>query len=122
MLREIQHVRQIEGENKRRWFSDHYFDLIIWTDENEKIVGFQLCYDKSRYHRVVTWNKETGFAHDCIDDGENRPGKIKATPILVMDGVFEYEKIADNFKKESTDIEDKIAAFVYNKIMEYPSQ
>ena len=42
MLKEYTHVRQIQGESKRRWFSDRYFDLIVWFGEQDEIVGFQL--------------------------------------------------------------------------------
>jgi len=32
MLEESEYVRQVKGEPKRRWFSDDYFDLIVWVD------------------------------------------------------------------------------------------
>ena len=32
MLVEYRNVRQIRGEGHRRWFSDEYFDLIVWYD------------------------------------------------------------------------------------------
>ena len=80
MLKEYLQVRQIEGESKRRWFSDDYFDLIVWFDEQDEITGFQLCYDIHHVQRAVTWQKDSGFSHHKIDDGENRPGKAKASP------------------------------------------
>ena len=120
MLKEYPHVRQIEGESRRRWFSDEYFDLIVWLDENETIVGFQLCYDISHGHRALTWRKETGYTHHRIDDGENRPGKIKSTPILVADGVFNYEQIAAKFKHASTRLDERISTFIFDKLFEYP--
>ena len=33
MLTEIQNARQIAGEGVRRWFTDDYFDLIVWYGE-----------------------------------------------------------------------------------------
>ena len=42
----LKNVRQIEGEPFRRWYADDYFDLFIWFDDNDKVTGFQLCYDK----------------------------------------------------------------------------
>lgn len=121
MLKENKRVRQIKGEAKRRWFSDEYFDLIVWFDNDDNIVGFQLCYDISHTHRALTWRQETGYSHHRVDDGESRPGKIKATPILVADGVFEYDKIAAKFKKESRQLEKDMATFIYEKIMQYPA-
>ena len=91
MLSEINDVKQIENEGYRRWFSDNYFDLIIWYGD-EKIIGFQLCYDKQGSERSLTWIKNRGFSHNKIDDGE-KPGHTKMTPILVADGVFDKEKI-----------------------------
>ncbi len=119
MLKEVQHVMQIRGEPKRRWFSDDYFDLIVWVDETDNIIEFQLCYNKLYDQRALIWQKKLGFRHDLVDDGEGRPGKYKATPILVPDGRFEREEIAEKFRKESRKIEDRISTFVYEKIMLY---
>jgi hypothetical protein len=47
MLNEIANPRQIPGEGPRRWFTDSYFDLIVWYQgASSSIAGFQLCYDK----------------------------------------------------------------------------
>jgi len=62
MLREVPNVRQIKGESKRRWFSDDYFDLIIWLDETDEIVGFQLGRDRG--HKIISFLK---FKHRLID-------------------------------------------------------
>ena len=120
MLKEYTRVKQIEGESRRRWFADNYFDLIVWFDEKDQIVGFQLCYDIERSHRAFTWQKDSGFSHHKIDDGENRPGKVKASPILVPDGVFEYEEIAARFRQHSQQLDSQIATTVYRTILQYP--
>ena len=121
MLKEIQHVRQINGEPARRWFSDEFFDLIVWFD-NEGITGFQLCYDIRRDERALTWRKGHGYTHDRIDQGEARPempGMRKSTPILVIDGIFDYKNIAVRFKEESKEIDSTVAEFVYKRILHY---
>jgi len=118
MLREFRNVRQIEGESKRRWFSDEYFDLIVWLDEKEDIVGFQLCYDIFKSQHALTWRKESGFTHHRVDDGESRPGKPKASPVLVPDGYFESKAIAEKFKHASTTIEARIATFIYEQLLQ----
>ena len=125
MLKEVQHVRQIEGEPKRRWFSDQFFDLIVWFDEEDEIIGFQLCYDVSGDERALTWKEDSVYTHDRVDQGEARPdtpGMRKATPVLVKDGLFEYKKIAAQFKGKSREIDETVAVFVYEKILQYPSQ
>ena len=119
MLSEIKHVRQIHGEGHRRWFSDKFFDLIIWYNDDGEIEGFQLCYDKGENERAVTWHKDSGFAHTGVDDGEDKIRLYKMTPILVSDGVFDNKKIAKKFREESTEIDSNISAFVFDKLIMY---
>ena len=113
------YVKQVSGEPRRRWFEDSYFDLLVWQNERGQIVGFQLCYDKSYNQRSLIWKEQMGFLHTKVDDGENRPGKYKAAPILVDDGVFDSLSIAEKFKCKSQDIDKKVSTFVFNKIKEY---
>jgi hypothetical protein len=120
MLAEHTNVSQISGEPRRRWFADDYFDLIVWFDESDEIVGFQLCYDKSRNERALTWFKQSGYMHHRVDDGEHTIDVIrKATPILVSNGIFDHEEIAGLFRAQSTEIEERISRFVYEKISQF---
>jgi hypothetical protein len=120
MLRELSKSRQIENESYRRWFSDNYFDLIVWYDAGKTtIVGFQLCYDKLGMERAITWHKDKGFSHNRIDDGEAPFEHAKMSPILVSDGVFAKDTIADKFKALSVGIDPNIAEFACAKIKEY---
>ena len=120
MLKEYTHVRQIQGESKRRWFSDDYFDLIVWFNDQNEPIGFQLCYDIYRTHRALTWQQHTGFTHHKIDDGENRPGKVKASPVLVPDGLFDSTTIARRFRDAGQRIDAPIADFVYATLQTFP--
>jgi hypothetical protein len=120
MLREVRKVRQVKGESRRRWFDDGYFDLIVWFGAEDEIVGFQLCYDKYGEQKAITWQQEFGYMHHRVDQGEDKPGKPKATPILVADGIFDYKNIASRFERESGEIDSKISDFVYEKMMQYP--
>lgn len=119
MLTETTDIRQIPGEPKRRWFSDDDFELIVWTDESNAIMGFQLCYDKNRDMRALTWKAPSTYYHNSVDDGEVHALQPKATPILVADGKFDYRRIANLFIKESTQIDLAIAQFVHTKILEF---
>ena len=119
MLKEYKKVQQKKGEPRRRWFSDNYFDLIVWFDEKDEIIGFQLCYEISRNERALTWQKEEGYYHNRVISGESSAGISKLTPILVQDGVFDYESIARVLKNESRELEEKIAEFVYEKVKQY---
>ncbi|RPJ09266.1 MAG: hypothetical protein EHM28_02040 [Spirochaetaceae bacterium] len=119
MMKEFSDVRQIPGEGKRRWFCDAYFDLIVWYQEDGSISGFQLCYDKGKKERALTWYRDHGYSHDKIDGGDN-PGYQKRTPILVADGLFDSSEIAERFKMESIGIDPQIADFVHGKLLDFP--
>jgi hypothetical protein len=117
MLHEIKDVRQIRDEPHRRWFADEQFDLVIWDEEND-IVGFQLCYDKSRDERAITWKLESGFSHNAVDGGEDRAGRYKGTPILTADGSFDAERVAAVFLGHSGALDAKSSDFIYLKLLE----
>ncbi|HOW57022.1 MAG TPA: hypothetical protein PKZ12_03400 [Smithellaceae bacterium] len=119
MLKEYKNVQQKKNEPKRRWFSDNYFDLIVWFGEGDEIIGFQLCYEINKDERALTWQKEAGYYHNRVISGESSAGISKLTPILVQDGVFDYDSIAMVFKNESRELEENVADFVYEKIGQY---
>ena len=119
MLTESKQIRQIKGEPKRRWFSDDFFDLIVWYSKENFILGFQLCYDMAGNQRALTWKRPDAYFHQRIDDGESRPGKHKSTPILVPDGRFDRKVIAAKFQKESITIEPEISKFIFNILTAY---
>jgi hypothetical protein len=115
MLTEIHNPRQVVGEGIRRWFTDEYFDLIVWYDTAKSLLGFQLCYDKQGRERAITWTVESGYQHNRIDAGEI-PGHAKMTPVIIADGQFAPAPVAERFLKESTGIEPDVARFVYDKV------
>jgi hypothetical protein len=120
MLQEIPNVRQFPDDPERRWFSDDYFDLIVWFGKARAIIGFQICYNKPKDEHALTWYKDSGYIHNRIDDGE-RPGSPKGSPILVQDGMFDNSKIAEMFKERSGNIDPGIRTVVYRKLLKYPA-
>jgi hypothetical protein len=124
MLVERTGVLQKPGDGFRRWFTDSYFDLIIWyTDAAEKeITGFQLCYDKGYKERALTWRKNQGYAHDKIDDGEGNLATNKMSPILVQDGVFAHIEIRDKFLDAAVGLPSDLRELVRSKLEEYPGK
>ena len=125
MLREIADAKQIPGEPKRRWFSDESFDLIVWEDPAEGIAGFQLCYDKGTDQRALTWFPDSGLRDCAVDNGESRPGKPKAVPILICesdaDGRFvraarSPRAVLDRFRRAGRDLDPEIVRFVSRRI------
>jgi hypothetical protein len=120
MLSEIRNARQVAGEGFRRWFTDEYFDLIVWYGEDRRLVGFQLCYDKQDRERALTWTREHGFQHNRIDSGEV-PGHSKMTPIIIADGAFSRDPVAERFRRASAHIDPEIASFVFDTVKGFPA-
>lgn len=119
MLRKINPLISKEAESQRLWFTDQQMDLILWLDEDDKILGFQLCYDKRCDERVLAWHADKGYQHSRIDDGETSPLSFKKTPILLSDGVFEADFLAEEFRHLAADINPDLRAFVLKKIKLY---
>jgi hypothetical protein len=129
MLAEIRNARQIPAEGFRRWFTDDSFDLIVWYDNPSPqdatpgalatLKGFQLCYDKTGKERALSWTREHGFQHSRIDSGEV-PGHAKMTPVIVADGEFSKDDVAELFRKEAEKIDPGLARFVYSTVKAYP--
>ncbi len=117
MLKEWESVRQVPEDGYRRWFTDHDFDLIVWyADETQReITGFQLCYDKTRHERALTWKRAEGYLHNRIDDGE-LPFGSKRTPILVPDGAFARDTVRDQFIGAAMNVDPEIVQFVVAKL------
>ena len=121
MLREVQRVSQPSGESPRRWFEDDTLDLVVWQSADGTIVGFQLCYEKgTARERALTWLQGSGFSHLRVDDGEDRPGKYKMTPILVADGSFDQNEVVRRLEDASGGIDPVVARAVRDIIARYP--
>ena len=120
MLNEIKSVRQHTGEHRRRWFFDREMDLTVWLDDDDRIVGFQIVYDRPFDPHALTWFEGKGFSHNRVDDGEC-PGTLsrKGTPILLPDGRFDAVRLIEIFKKKSKDIDGGVVDFVYNNLLNY---
>ena len=119
MLHEVQDVRQIPGDFRRRWFCDDHFDLIIWFDHEDGIYGFQLCYDRHYKPRALTWTKDKGYRHDGIDNGENKTGTHKSSPILVHDGSFDARTVGDGLELAGKNLPADIIGLVLRRVREY---
>lgn len=121
MLRELLRISQ-ERVGFRRLFWDEYFDLFIWyhDDTQREIIGFQLCYDKRRDERALTWRADTGFNHQTIDDGEGA-GNYPRTPVLAAGGEFD-SSVVSRFAESCDEIEAAIAALVLEKLCDYRDQ
>jgi hypothetical protein len=52
---EIDNPDSGEGDLIRKWFTDEYFDLFVWSDNKGEIARFQLCCNKGRDEHALTW-------------------------------------------------------------------
>jgi hypothetical protein len=123
MVHEVQGARQIPEEGFRRWFTDQFFDLIVWYEGGEPdgaIAGFQLCYDKFNKERALTWRRGKGFTHEKVDDGEGPFAlQAKMTPILLPDGEFDAEGVTRRLREQSGAMDQEVARFVLDALVGY---
>ena len=120
MLTEIEKTRQIPGEGIRRWFRDEELDLIVWYGEDGSMEGFQLCYDKLKHERALTWRKPGSYQHHAIDAGEPATGGPKMSPVLVADGVVNTKRIEKVFSERSESVPGDLASRVSEIIFRFP--
>jgi len=118
-LIEFSNVSQPAGEPRRRWFVSDDLDLVVWCDESGRPIGFQLCYDSPE--RALTWQPDRGFSHMAVDLGERGGGRYKGIPILVADGPFPANSVADRFADESAGLPAELADFVNMKLRQHPN-
>ncbi len=119
-MEEDTHVRQIPGERRRRWFYSDDFDLVVWLNDDGSFAGFELCYDKQHAAHSIAWRPDGGFSHMAVDEGESRPGRYKATPILLAAGGFDAKRVYAAFKKESATLPPDVAAYVLKVLETHP--
>jgi hypothetical protein len=96
--------------------------LIVWYAEDGSLFGFQLCYERGRAERALTWTKKEGYSHLKVDDGETEPLTMKRAPILEADGVFDPDSVLRVFSAAAVSLPEDIARFVADKIHEYPAR
>ncbi len=113
-------VRQIPGEPRRRWFSSSDFDLIVWMSSDAGYTGFELCYDKTRQEQSLMRSRSRGFTHMAVDDGEQRPGGHKQSPILVPGGAFDLRAVYSTFLEASRLLPADVADFVLRTLERHP--
>ena len=118
MLREIINTMQVRGEPRRRWFASESFDLMVWLSEIEEVIGFQLCYGKSKSEHAVTWRAEgDSLAHMVVDDGEaGGGGRYKSTPILTPCGEWDPEQLLREFLKVTDMLPEEIMDLVVRQL------
>jgi hypothetical protein len=92
----------------------------VWLNRRGAPAKFQLCYDKLRVEKALTWAPTVGFSHETVDTGESGGVRYKETPILIADGRVNAKHVADLFALAGQEIPPKIFKFVLETIKQHP--
>ena len=120
MLSEILYVKQERKEDKRRWFTDEYWDLFVWNRKDGSYSGFQLCYGKTDQQRALTWMDGGLPSHSGVSESSrtgSRAGNM-AAPLLVSDGTLDVEHVTERFLTDSEEIDPEVRQYVSLKLKE----
>lgn len=115
MLKLITTQARLENEHKI-WFNDQQNDLFVWLDQTGIPIGFQFCYDKARDEHSLYWHQDKGFHHCRVDNGENKLGHYKMSPIMTAKSCFKTNQIAEIFDSTSQQLDAELRKFIEIKI------
>ena len=116
MLTEVTETRQVEGEPRRRWFTDPAIDLYVWYDAANRIIRFQICYDKGPDEKALSWDAAAGFSHTGVDDGESGVFRMKSTPILTGSAELHLDAVRRRFAAAAGRLEHDLHEFIMHKL------
>ncbi len=113
MFEEWVNVRQASGEPPRRWFQAAGLELVVWCDLAGAPVGFQLFYENERESCALSLLPDGGYVHGMVDEGGDRGGKFKATPILIpSEKRIHARSVMEMFERHRNSLPIEFAAFV----------
>lgn len=102
MLTEVKDIKQYPQEGVRRWFMDRDMDLILWFEDiTDKMIGFQISYDKRSVQRTITWKS--------ADEG--RTGSS-----LTCDGPYNKKRVLRLMEQNGSGIDGQILHFILQQL------
>ena len=102
-----------------RWFWSARCDLIVWLADDGTPEGFQFCYDKDYVEHALTWMPGYGFSHMRVDSGGAFGwGESKGTPLLLVDGDLDADRMLEIFAKESAFVPGEYVELVSERLAE----
>lgn len=114
MLEEYVKVRQERG-GWRRLFCGEKYNLYVWyTQDKERMLGFQLVYSIGLEQKALTWTEAEGYLHAAVDGGDN--SRFNKTPLLVSDGIADTAKLVRELRAEGAQVPFEIMDLVIRKI------
>lgn len=112
LLQEIRDITQIEGEPRRRWFTDPVLDIYVWFDDEDDVIQFQICYDKGPGEQALTWRRGEGIVHHSVDDGESGIYRMKSTPVITGNTGYDPARIAGLIRQHGGTLEHYLYEFI----------
>ena len=117
MLEEYVQVRQEKG-GWRRLFCGEKYNLYVWyTQDRQRIVGFQLVYAVALEQKAFTWTETEGYLHATVDGWDS--SRFNKTPLLVSDGIADTARLVRELRAEGAHIPFEIMDLVIGKIESY---
>jgi len=117
-------VRQRPEEGHRRFFSTPYFDLMVWyRSDKTTITGFQLCYDKGRSERAITYKIDEGAgvrSHRFVAGNQADERSSIKTSILAGDAGSLAPSVIERFGMEASSLETSIIKFIEDGMRRFP--
>ncbi len=115
MLKPIGKSRRNENNVIRQWFMNEEVDLILFRNPDQSLQQFQLSYDKLSFEKLLIWDKDHGFSHGCVDDGQDIYGRARAPVVNACDG-FNAQLLSQQFKRACEKLSPDIQDFIINKL------
>lgn len=117
MLREIGYIKQSPGQLFRRWFNDELLDLFVWQEEGGRITGFQLCFDKDKDERALSYSEAEGYALDDVHTEES--SLDMGSPVLRRGAELPFPHLLALLTERGAGIDPRVFRYVKEKLEAY---
>ena len=113
-------LRELKSRAGQRWFSDADRELFVWLDAEQRITGFQLCYDKQSSERAVTWRVGGSvLEHHGIDTGDELPTRNDAPELTLIPDAPPMERLRHEFEEAGRGIDSAIFSLVLTVLSQH---
>ena len=94
-FREIDDVHQSDPALKRRWFQGDGIDVVVdQSDESARRLSITYTWNNQL---MQLFHSGEQLHNNVLDDGESRPGRMKATPIAEQDAPIPADWLTQHF-------------------------
>jgi len=120
MLREIGYIKQSPGQLFRRWFNDELLDLFVWQEEGGRITGFQLCFDKDKGERALSYSEAEGYSLHNVHTEES--SLDMGSPVLRRGAELPFPYLLALLNERGTGIDPPVLRYVREKLEAYAAR